>query len=159
MSPALALIAIVVLAVLLAVVSAIAGALWWRTRSLPLTEAVVLARALMARRRALEDLLERVAAAAAQQGPSRGEVPPARAHQDQALPPAPRLIAVPDLSAPKDPVAKGHAERNARVLELADAGTSSEEIARLTNQPVGQVELILGLRRRLTRRDAAEGRP
>ena len=71
------------------------------------------------------------------------------------------LIAVPNLAAefgpnhfddldPSDLVG-----RFGPIWDLAEAGASAETIARATGQPVGQVELILGLRRG---RDAA-GRP
>jgi len=41
-----------------------------------------------------------------------------------------------------------HQAGHARVFELADQGLSPVEIARAVNQPTGQVELILALRRR-----------
>ena len=68
----------------------------------------------------------------------------------------PTLIAVPDLAAPS--AADGSVEavhsaseelgrRFGEIWQLADAGTGAEGIARVTGQPVGQIELILGLRR------------
>lgn len=159
MSPALALTAIVTLAVLLAIVSAIAGALWWRVRSLPLIEAVRLARALMARRRALEVLLERVATLEAA-APAPAPVANApRVDPGKAESAGPKLIAVPDLAAPPGLVPGDLGERHAAVLDLADAGASADEIARATQQPIGQVELVLGLRRRLAQQGPAGGRP
>jgi hypothetical protein len=65
----------------------------------------------------------------------------------------PTLIAIPDLAAlPKDPARQAESElgqRHAEVWALADSGSSPEEIARHTGQPIGQVELILGLYRQL----------
>jgi hypothetical protein len=57
------------------------------------------------------------------------------------------LIAVPDLTAsssssPPDELAR----RFGSIWDLAEAGASPESIARDTGQPIGQVELILGLR-------------
>jgi hypothetical protein len=159
MSPALAITAIVVLAALLAVVSAVAGALWWRVRSLPLIEAVRLARALTARRRALEALLERVASVEGSSVPVGAGDAAFRVDGARTLAAGPRLIAVPDLSASPSPASAELAGRYAAVLDMADAGASAEAIAHATNQPVGQVELILGLRRRLAPPGAPEGRP
>jgi hypothetical protein len=69
-------------------------------------------------------------------------------------PAAPTLIAVPNLAptAPGptlDPASSGLGRRFAAVWDLADAGATAEAIARATGQPVGQVELILGLKRQL----------
>ncbi len=62
------------------------------------------------------------------------------------------LITVPELaSVPRD--AEGSfndlKDRHAMIWELAEKGTAPEVIARATGQPIGQVELILGLRRRI----------
>lgn len=63
------------------------------------------------------------------------------------------LIEIPDLAreaAPGDPQAGDElGQKHREVWALADAGTSPEEIARHTGQPIGEVELIVGLRRRL----------
>ncbi len=62
----------------------------------------------------------------------------------------PRLIAVPDLSAPVPEAHEMPADLSRRfgaIWAMSDAGTSPEAIARQTGQPIGQVELILGLRR------------
>ena len=63
----------------------------------------------------------------------------------------PRLIAVPKLSAMPDRPAMhvGLAQRYAAIWELADSGASPDAIARATGQPIGQIELILGLRRQM----------
>jgi hypothetical protein len=66
---------------------------------------------------------------------------------------SPTLIAVPALAAPSsEPNGStygGLAERHAEILALASAGSSPSEIARRTGQPVGQVELVLGLHRQI----------
>lgn len=66
----------------------------------------------------------------------------------------PTLIAVPDLSAHGEAAATAEAgaafgRRYAAIWSLADAGADAEAIARTTGQPIGQVELILGLRRQI----------
>ncbi|MCA1684561.1 MAG: hypothetical protein LC745_00965 [Planctomycetia bacterium] len=91
--------------------------------------------------------------------------PPAVCRVDRAGPPAgtsPTLITIPDLSA-----AAGHSSapgvaselghRYSTIWEMADRGTPAEAIARDTSQPIGQVELILGLRR--PRPDPGRPRP
>ncbi|HEX8204327.1 MAG TPA: hypothetical protein VF590_27865, partial [Isosphaeraceae bacterium] len=70
----------------------------------------------------------------------------------------PTLIAVPDLAGPPGEAEAASAElarRFGAIWDLADAGAPAEAIARGTGQPIGQVELILGLRRQLA---TAEGR-
>jgi hypothetical protein len=65
----------------------------------------------------------------------------------------PTLIAIPDLAEPSqaaDPqVESDFSARHAEVWALAATGASSEEIARQTGQPIGQVELIVGLYRQV----------
>jgi hypothetical protein len=64
----------------------------------------------------------------------------------------PSLIAVPNLAAaPQDreDSVNGLTQRYAAIWMLADQGASSEMIARATGQPIGQIELILGLRRQI----------
>jgi hypothetical protein len=41
------------------------------------------------------------------------------------------------------------ARRFARIWGMADRGASADRIAAATGQPIGQVELVLNLRRRL----------
>ncbi len=64
-------------------------------------------------------------------------------------PSGPILITVPDLAAkearPASPLELD--QRFASIWAMADAGLSAEVIARDTGQPIGQVELILGLKR------------
>jgi hypothetical protein len=64
----------------------------------------------------------------------------------------PALIAVPSLpGAPYDREASvsGLSERFDAIWALADNGSSPEVIARATGQPVGQIDLILGIRRKI----------
>lgn len=73
----------------------------------------------------------------------------------------PVLIAVPDLSGPgpgvgtqADPARRASAARELsrrfeRVWSMADAGSDAAAIAAATGQPIGQVEVVLNLRRRL----------
>jgi hypothetical protein len=144
MSPALELALIVTLAVLLAATSATAGALWWRSRPEP--PGADEAGALADRLRALDALLSRLESAPAT-APRR--------RLDRAEPNAvagPTLIAVPDLAAPAgdpSPASAELARRFGAIWDLADVGATPDAIARATGQPIGQVELILGLRRQL----------
>jgi hypothetical protein len=62
------------------------------------------------------------------------------------------LIAVPSMAANGSTTAATEAaaelgRRFAPIWDLADSGQAPSEIARATGQPIGQVELILGLRR------------
>jgi len=64
----------------------------------------------------------------------------------------PALIAVPSLAgAPNEREASvsGLTERYAAIWTLAENGGSPEVIARATGQPIGQINLILGLRRQI----------
>jgi hypothetical protein len=68
-------------------------------------------------------------------------------------PPGPMLIAIPDMAMEAQPIEEDLAtalgERHAEVWSLVGSGVPAEEIARRTNQPIGRVELIEGLYRRL----------
>ena len=62
------------------------------------------------------------------------------------------LIAVPDLAGlpeDRDPSSNPLSQRYAAIWTLADQGASPEVIAKATGQPIGQIELILGLRRHI----------
>ena len=64
----------------------------------------------------------------------------------------PALIAVPNLAATpndRDVAISGLTQRYAAIWTLADNGASADVIARATGQPIGQIELILGLRRQI----------
>jgi hypothetical protein len=79
-------------------------------------------------------------------GPGGGAVPPAAASDE------PPLIAIPNLAATahdRQAAIGSLAQRHAAIWSLADRGASSEVIARATGQPIGQIELILGLRRQI----------
>ena len=164
MPPALTMALIVTLTVLLAIASATAGALWWRLRSTPTPQADPLADRLVDRLKTLDAIVarlqERPPAPAGRDPTPAGAGRPAprrRPHRAEAVPSGPTLIAVPDLAAPAGDAAPTVelGRRFGAIWELADAGASAESIARATAQPIGQVELILGLRRQL----AAGGRP
>ncbi|WP_435018334.1 hypothetical protein TA3x_000299 [Tundrisphaera sp. TA3] len=83
--------------------------------------------------------------------PSRPSGPRAgfRADPAEVAEAGPTLIAVPRLEITKPPAASDMDRRFADVWALADAGTPAATIAGHTGYPIGQVELILGLRRRL----------
>jgi hypothetical protein len=145
------------------------GALWARTRSLPLKDTSRLVDDLARQQESLEALLARfdtkhadesaVATSPVPQSDT-GLAPEDRPHHaqraDRAKPSAvggPTLILVPSLAA-SDPDAPSAAavelgQRFGAIWALADAGESPDAIARTTGQPIGQVELILGLRRQL----------
>jgi hypothetical protein len=64
----------------------------------------------------------------------------------------PPMIAVPDLGSrpdERDSSSSPLSQRYAAIWTLADQGASPEVIARATGQPIGQIELILGLRRHI----------
>ena len=146
MPPALALAAIVTLAAMLACASAIAGMLWWRLRTLRAAGGV---RA-EAPGPVAEPPVPAVVAPAASPWVSAGPKGPRRPDRAaEARGAGPTLIEVPDLG-----ITEGEADPGAElgrryggIWELADAGATAEAIARATGQPVGQVELILNLRR------------
>ena len=113
---------------------------------------------LAGRHRALEARLARVEASATEAamaiashpgGPRIGRrVDPGAASPSR----GPTLISVPDLSAPPSPASEAAAGLDRRfgpVWAMADEGLAIDAIARETGYPIGQVELILGLRRRL----------
>jgi hypothetical protein len=84
--------------------------------------------------------------APASSGPGRGAIPPAAVDDE------PPLIAIPNLAATahdRQAAIGTLAQRHAAIWTLADRGASSEVIARATGQPIGQIELILGLRRQI----------
>jgi hypothetical protein len=66
----------------------------------------------------------------------------------------PPLIAVPNLAASTPDRESAHgslAQKYAAIWSLAENGATPEVIARATGQPIGQIELILGLRRQIDR--------
>ena len=62
-----------------------------------------------------------------------------------------KLITVPKLSTVPDrqSMHNGLSQRYAAIWELAESGSTPDAIARATGQPIGQIELILGLRRQM----------
>ncbi len=73
--------------------------------------------------------------------------------EDQAARNEPILIAIPDLGAVEEEsderAGSELGERHGEAWTLAATGVPPEEIARQTGQPIGQIELIVGLYRRL----------
>jgi hypothetical protein len=62
------------------------------------------------------------------------------------------LISVPDLAAgpeDRDISSNSLSQRYSAIWTLADQGASPDVIAKATGQPIGQIELILGLRRHI----------
>jgi hypothetical protein len=121
--------------------------------------------------RRLDDLSLRLRAVEAALGPrsapeAAGKGRPARLRRrvDAASTTAvagPTLIAVPSLAAiGSEAVAHeasaGLGRRFGPIWELADAGEPAEAIARATGHPIGQVELILALRRQADASKAGE---
>jgi hypothetical protein len=148
---------VVLLAAGLGLVLVLVGCLWARLRAL---SAASLAGP-------LAELAERVAALEAEPR-KNGPEGSARVHPvpptfrvtgpvyrvDEAEPSAvagPTLIAVPSLASAPSPSAPETSHdlgrRFGTIWELADQGATPETIARRTGQPIGQVELILALRR------------
>lgn len=116
------------------------------------------------RQDALEETMGRVVTnpKPAESGPRAHPGPPLRRSApfplrvDAAEPSAvsgPTLIAIPSLAAASIPstsaVTNDLGRRFGPIWDLADTGASPDAIARSTGQPIGQVELILALRRQL----------
>ena len=67
-------------------------------------------------------------------------------------PDEPRLIAIPNLASTandREATLSSLNQAIAAIWSLADSGASPDVIARATGQPIGQIELILGLRRQI----------
>ena len=143
MSPALEMALILSLAGLLAAASAIAGALWCRVRWL---EGVIATPSPPPKgsepSREVESQRPRPTKAKA--------APDLRPDPPRSTVRGPSLIAVPDLSVQPTPPVEIPAElarRFGAIWDLSDKGATPEAIARETEQPIGQIELILGLRK------------
>lgn len=161
-APNLVMALVVILCLVLALILISFGAVWSRLRELarPLADTARLVDDLARRQRAMEALLGRLDASGA-----AGMLPDASAKDRPAMPirrgddadpsavSGPILIAVPNLAAsPTEASASATAELSRRfgaIWAMADTGASAETIARETGQPMGQVELILGLRRQV----------
>jgi hypothetical protein len=183
--PSLSLIFSALLGIAMSCLVIIVGVLWARVRSLPVEETNRLVDDLSRRQDTIEGLLSQLdggqgpekaragasssaatatKTATASSGPEAGESrPPHRI--DPAATNAvggPTLIAVPSLSASvAETSAEAAAELGRRfgaIWALADAGEPAEAIARTIGQPIGQVELILGLRRQLSQSSQPGGR-
>lgn len=167
-SPSLMVIMVAILGGILVVVLALVGAIWMRLRALPVAELARQVEELGRRQRVLEDRWENVGtdeAARAKEtpapfpkGPGVASIRPTGTRHRADMPemPAnagPTLIAIPNLAAPPQEETESAAaelgQRFGAIWDLADEGASPEAIARRTGQPVGQVELILALRRQL----------
>jgi hypothetical protein len=155
---------VVIISMVLCVVVMSFGAVWARLRKIarPLADTARLVDDLAQRQRTMESLLERLDAtnprAAVLAGSSKPRAARAVRRGDQAETSAvsgPTLIAVPNLAAtpPEVTAAASAAAELARrfgaIWAMSEMGASAEAIARETGQPVGQIELILGLRRQL----------
>jgi hypothetical protein len=110
----------------------------------------------------LESLAKQPAPESESQGPRSGSgensrrLPPLATSEGRGeiiTAPAPSLIAIPDLATEgQDGVDQASSElgqRYGEIWALAESGASPESIARETGQPIGQVELILGLYRKV----------
>lgn len=134
-----------------------------RLRRLPVQALAKALDELRVRQDTLEALTEKVSSARTadlNRQPHPG--PPVRRHGvrsrrvDAAEPTAvagPTLITVPSLATAPLPssaaVSHDLGQRFSPIWELADTGATPDAIARSTGQPIGQVELILALRRQL----------
>ncbi len=166
--PPTVMIALIVSSILFPAAVAVAlGVLWRRVRALPMDEISRGIENLAERQRAVESLLTRLEAREASRAASTVAPPPiwGSAPSSGSSPIAPRrvdrgetnaargptLIAVPHLAAPasEGSAAADLDRRFGAIWALADSGASADEIARGTGQPIGQVELILGLRRQV----------
>jgi hypothetical protein len=154
------------------------GKVWSRLNALAAAQAETTLDDLAQRLRALEELARPEPTGPAEPQPERGW--PARNHPgppvvrlsaatvridaaEASAVSGPTLIAVPNLTAaaptPAAPsVTLELGRRYGPIWDLADAGETPDAIARATGQPVGQVELILALRRQAAA-GAAEPRP
>jgi hypothetical protein len=159
--PSIALIVSAVLGIVVALTLMIVGVLWARVGSIHVEETTRQVEDLARRQESIEAILVQLEGgrepSAGASGPEIGLKPAASPRHDRGAASAvsgPTLITVPSLTAaPGDASAAVAAELGRRfgaIWALADAGEAPEAIARSTGQPIGQVELILGLRRQLT---------
>ena len=160
MSPTVSIALAVSSILFLTAVAVALGVLWRRVRALPMDEISRGIEDLAERQRAVESLLTRLeareaartVAPASSRGSGPSPIAPRRADRGETnAARGPTLIAVPHLAAPasEGSAAADLDRRFGAIWALADSGASAEEIARGTGQPIGQVELILGLRRQV----------
>jgi hypothetical protein len=165
-NPSLVLIVSAVLGIAIAFTLMLVGVLWAQVRSLPVEETTRLVDDLARRQETIEGVLFRLERdrnhqlktsltklplASSGSAPPPGLGPGQRT--DRGKPSAvggPTLIVVPNLATTiPDASTTAAAELSQRfgaIWALADSGLAAEAIARATGQPIGQVELILGLR-------------
>ena len=166
--PSLALVLAAVLGIAIACLAMAVGVLWTRVRSLSAADDPTRAVEQLARRQ--ESVEARLGVLDVARGPvQEGSRAQARAASSTGpgattghrVDPAeataaggPTLIAVPSLPASTADASSTAAEELGRrfgaIWALADVGETADSIARKTGQPIGQVELILGLRRQLS---------
>ena len=179
--PSLVLVVFAAIGIAMACLVMSVGVLWARVRSLPVEETTRLVDDLARRQESIEELLGRLDVAGEQGRGAAGTAgvtararasasPKSIQRADPAATTAvgrPTLIAVPSLSATgAGAVAEASAAEAAEELgrrfgaiwALADAGETVESIARTIGQPMGQVELILRLRRHLSQTGQPGGR-
>jgi hypothetical protein len=155
--PSLALVVSSVIGIVAALSLMLIGLLWARVRAMPVEQTTRRVDDLARRQESIESLLIKLDTArdpeAARRGPAQTQL-----HRGAASAiGGPTLITIPSLSAlgpeatatATAAVAAELGRRFGAIWALADSGQSAEAIARTTGQPVGQVELILGLRRQL----------
>jgi hypothetical protein len=163
-NPSLVLIVSSILGIAVAFTLMLVGALWARVRSIRAEETTRIVDDLARRQESIEGVLLRLekdrnrrpVASPSEVSRARSctELGPAPVQRtDRAKASAvggPTLIAVPSLAtkAPDSSTAAAAelSQRFGAIWALADSGRSAEAIARATGQPIGQVELILGLR-------------
>jgi hypothetical protein len=166
-SPSFLVALVVILSLSLVVAMTALGVVWSHGRGLPVRIAR-LVDDLAQRQREMEGLLARIEASdpgrahpRVEWAPRAAPGPPGWASPDRRVDPVgpnapdgPTLIAVPNLAAPPTPATAATSATLGRrfgpIWDLFDAGVTPGEIARRTDQPIGQVELILALRRQLT---------
>jgi hypothetical protein len=161
-NPSLVLIVSSILGIAVAFALMMVGALWARVRSIPLEETTRIVDDLARRQETMEGLLiqldrdrdQRLSTSLSTYSlPGTGSEPRPlqRTHRGTASAVSgPTLIVVPSLATTAPDASKAAAaelsQRFGAIWALADSGHSPEAIAQTTGQPIGQVELILGLR-------------
>ena len=169
-SPRLLMSLIVIQGVILGLVLMALGGIALRLRRRPSVDLAHALEELRTRQAGLEAAVERLSAARPAESGGRAHPRPSFHRQrstsfplrvDPAEPNAvtgPTLITVPSLAATATPATSAATddlgERFGPICELADTGATPEAIARSTGQPIGQVELILALRRQLAAANA-----
>jgi hypothetical protein len=155
--PSLALVFSAVIGIVAALSLMLIGMLWAHVRAMPVEQTTRRVDDLARRQESIESLLVKLDAG---RDPEPVRRAPAQTQVHRGATSAvtgPTLITIPCLSAlapeatatATAAVAAELGRRFGAIWALADSGQSPEAIARTTGQPIGQVELILGLRRQL----------